>query len=212
MKSNMKPLFISTTLMIWLGILTWILFPSLMHRLGLFLIVIEEAPMVDALVIFGIDRQRIQCYKEGQCNKVFVFQSKITSPTWRELIRTKELNYLEKLVFDLGIKKSDISFFFIDRSQENKINYVYQILRHQGIQSALILTEYYKTRRFRFYLDRYQKEAELVLYVQPLNEHFISNLDRWWEHTALANYFLSEYIRIAYYYFKKFFWVDFLTQ
>ena len=191
---------------IWISILVGIMFPSLMYRLGTFLVVDEKAPPVDAVVTGWVTDKVIQCYQTGRCRKIFLIRNKESPPTWKALSRLKLQSSLKEIVRKSRIKDSDYFIFFQDETSKNKFKFIYKILREHEARSALILARYYKTRRYRFFMDRYEGKKEFAVYIQPQKDQYLSNFDRWWEHTAFSNYFLTEYLRIAYFYFNQILW------
>ena len=87
--------------------------------------------------------------------------------------------------------------------------YIFNLLKSQKVKSVLFLTRFYKTQRYKLSFNRLSEETNIHIYVEPAFKLYKHKLDRWWEKTTYANYFLSEYIRMFNFYFNKLLWIEY---
>lgn len=115
---------------------------------------------------------------------------------WRELV-TKQAR-------EAGIDGKDL---FVEQVQfESRLEYIRflkKFFSEHNIHSSLFLYEFYKTRGNRFYLDRYFQDSGVAAYVQPYRDDYQAHFERWWRKNRFANYFLDEYLGMAWYFFNR---------
>lgn len=189
------------------GLLAWGFYPSLMTGLGNYLVVDEEAGPVDAVVSSVLSAKVLKCYRQGTCKKIFVPVLVSSQPTYREVKQLDAESMFREAARANGVDEKAIDFFrFSYDGAGDFCRYFEKVFAERKIRSALFLFNYYNTRGFRFYFDRFHIPA--TIYVQPsgYDTAYRQELENWWDKTTLANYFLSEYMRMFYYYFNKALW------
>jgi hypothetical protein len=189
------------------GLSVWLLYPDLLAGLGDYLVVDEEAGPVDVVVSGTLTEKVLRCYRGGTCKKIFVPVGTSPLPTYRKVKQLDaELSFREA-ARENGVDERDVHFLrFPYDGARDFCAFFEKTFAERKIESALFLVNYYNTRRFRFYLDRSGISAKT--YVQPLRSAaaYRPEMERWWEKTTLANYYLGEYLRIFHYYFNKALW------
>jgi hypothetical protein len=184
---------------------------ALLYKIGAFLVVDQPIDKVDVAVTSALKEKVVQCYHDGNCKKIMLVVANYGS-TWKGN-RNPDI---EKDIYgqaqQFGIQPADLIVF--DRPQDDIQFFISmeKLLLEKNLHSALYYVGYYKSRRYRFYLDRYFHDKEIATYVQPTNtdKDYMRNLERWWENTLLDNLFIDEYLRIGFYYFNKMFWFSFV--
>ena len=202
---EMKKVVIGSIFVFWLAVFVGIMYPSLMYQIGTHLTIYEPFEQVEIVVASWVNDTVIDCYKEKRCKRILIVRKTVQENTWKSILRLKSKSNQKQLALKRGIIESDIEFFNFNPDRDgNRAEFIIRLLKDREIRSALILVRFFKTRRYRFYFDRLYRDYNIVqIFVQPVFKDYKKNLIRWWEKTTYANYFLSEYLRIGYYYFNK---------
>lgn len=187
---------------------------TLLYRIGTFLVVADQpVDKVDAVVTGKVTEKVAQCYHAGNCKKVVLIVDERLSPAWwKNIPKAGNGKTIIEESEAAGIKPADLIVFRLTRGtgHVNELIPLFGSLRglflEREIRSALFYAIYYKTRRHRFFLDRYLNGPGITTYVQPASDDYSRNFERWWENTMLDNLFMDEYLRIAFYYFNKILW------
>ena len=181
--------------------------PWVLQRLGTFLVVDEEVDEVDAVVAGGFFEKVFVCYKQNRCKKVIVVLHKKPLENWLVLKRVQSENAIRNRARQAGIKEEDFYLLYIKST--NYLHWAKELekfFEEKKISSVLFLSSYFKTRRHRFYYSLSFFGNKVVVYVQPSEE--VPSLNAWWKKSTYANYFLSEYIRMGWYFFNKLLWTS----
>ena len=200
----MKRLTVGIIVALWVALVTGIMYPSIMYRVGIYLVVDEESGPVEVLVASHLDQKTLNYYRTGKCKKIYLILKESHENVWKAIYRLKRETNLRKIAIGSGMDPSDL--VVIKKSndyQGKKSKYIYDLLKEHGVQSALVLARFYKTRRYRSDFDRFVDGDVIRISVQPTDSLYRDKLHRWWEKTTYANYFLSEYLRMFYYYFNR---------
>lgn len=181
----------------------------LLYRIGTFLAVDQPFERADAVVASKITEKIAELYRDGRCGKIVLAIRDDNGNWWKFLPKSDSMEGARGKAEKWGIRRDDLIVF--DRTLENRddisyFNSLKKLLRENGIHSAVFYSPYYKTRRKRFYLDRYLDGPGIESYVVSAEENYLPRFERWWENTALDNLFMDEYLKIAFYYFNKFLW------
>lgn len=194
-------------LTVFAGVVLWAAYPTVLYRLGIFLVVDEDVETVDAVVTSRITSKVVACYKSGGCKKVFIKFEKTGRETWMAFKQGGREERVRKRAAEMGIDDKDLFFLQVHHKDNlQHARFFKNFFARHKIRSALFLLPDHKTRRYRFYFDRYFQNAGIAAYVQPDSVNYEPKFERWWEQTTLANFFLDEYLRIAWYLFNKLLW------
>ena len=178
--------------------------PSIMYLIGSWLVVSEETGPVEALVTDHLNMKVKNYYRTRKTQKVYLILQKNNNSVWKAFGDIKRETDLKKIAIASGLDPLDLVFI---RNQGNdwqmKLEKIYLFLKTKKVRSALILTKFYKTRRYRLFFDRLKEKDGINILVQPDNPLYKEKLKLWWKKTTYSNYFLSEYVRMFYHYFKK---------
>lgn len=182
---------------------------ALLYKIGLFLVVDQPMGKVDVAVTSSLKEKIVQCYHDGNCKKIMLVIANYGS-TWKGNRNPDIEKDIKDQAQRFGIAWTDLMIF--DRPQDDMrfFKSMEKMLLEKGLHSAVYYVGFYKSRRYRFYLDRYFQDKGIVTYVQPINAEYMRNLERWWENTLLDNLFIDEYLRMAFYYFNKMLWFSFV--
>lgn len=178
--------------------------PRALEWIGACLVVDEKAGRVDAVVSGGISRKVLDCYKRGRCGKIIIVIKKEPEETWQALRKVRSEDSIRNRAREAGIDDKDLIVHRVQSgSRLEYIRFLKKFFSEHKIHSALFLYEFYKTRGNRFYLDRYFQDSGVAAYVQPYREDYQVHFERWWRKNRFANYFLDEYLGMAWYFFNR---------
>lgn len=177
---------------------------AILSRMGTFLVVNQPAGRVDVAVTDRIAEKVVQCYRRGDCGKIFVLIEDFHN-TWNVMGDIDPVEMVKKEAQEAGIKEGDlvISKPGLANAVEHA-HYFKKLFLATNVHSAVFYFPYYKTRSHRFYLDRYLSGDGITMFVQPVEDNY--RFERWWENTMLDNLFADEYLEMLYYYFNKLLW------
>lgn len=192
------------------GFLVMLLFifrETALYKIGTFLVIDQDAGIVDAVVSSSLGEKVVQCYKLGNCRKIVLTLSPIHRQ-WKGLPQDFTEEEVRGQAEKIGIKNMDLIIVVRPVDKIQLYHLLGELFLENDIHSAVFYTGYYRGRRWRFYLDRYFDQPGIVTYVQTneLNKDYMRNFDRWWENTILDNQFLDEYLSMLFYYFNKVLW------
>lgn len=184
---------------------------ALLYKIGLFLVVDQPISQVEVAVTSSLKEKVVQCYHAGNCKKIMLVIANY-GLTWKGNRNPDIEKDINEQAQRHGIAWADLIIF--DRPQDDiqYFNSMKKLLLERNLHSAVYYVGFYKSRRCRFYLDRYFHDKAIETYVQPINtdKDYMRNLERWWENTLLDNLFIDEYLRMAFYYFNKMLWFSFV--
>lgn len=184
-------------------------FPRVLYRLGTFLAVAENAGTVDAVVISHSAEKAFACYRRGRCKKVVIATQKTTRPDWQALKSLNSEDTIRQQARRAGIRDEDL--YLLHLAADNDVQNARTLktfFAKKKIRSALFLFSFYKTRRHRFFFDRVFGGGAITAYVQPYKDDYHAAFGHWWQKTTYANYFLGEYLTMAWYVFNKLLWTS----
>ncbi|MFQ5672672.1 MAG: hypothetical protein ACE5G9_06215 [Nitrospinales bacterium] len=185
------------------------IFPRVLHQAGAFLLVTEEAAAVDAVVTNRFVGKALTCYKQGRCKKVVVATQKNSRPNWSALRALDSEDAIRKRARRAGIRDEDLYLLRVTADNDlRKAQAFKAFFAKKKIRAALFLFSFYKTRRHRFFFDRVFDGSEITVYVQPYKNDSRAAFEHWWRKTTYANYFMGEYLTMAWYAFNKLLWTS----
>ena len=177
----------------------------LLMALGQFLVVKEVSPRVDLIHPLGwtgtarIDHA-IRMYKEGHGDRLYLTGN--TDNLQFSVQSYSELAYKYLSKFD--IPRSAVFMGPSTSSTYEEVVGLRRLLfRHPDLGSVMAVSSPYHMRRIKLTLENVLPERVEKAYVPvPWEDSRFSR--RWWAHEASAAMVITEYIKLAYYYFNYF--------
>lgn len=161
----------------------------LLWALGAFLVESDPLRQVDALVVLSGNNERIaqaaQLKKAGFASWVILTQAGETSP-------------------DLGARKLDVpgEMLLIAPGQvtstyEEALT-VRQLMAQRNLKTCIVITDPYHTQRARLIFRQVLGEADITVWVYPVQEHWYRSTT-WWQSWDGIQVTVQEYIKLLAY-------------
>jgi len=169
------------------SVVSFLSFRLLLPAMWNFLVINEPSKRSDVIIVLSGDAGRgqygVTLYQQGYADKL-LFSGGAAQNMRREALAA-------------GIADSHI---LVDRKShttfENAGNSA-AIMREQGLESALVVTSAYHTRRSSIIFAQFIPRANLTICAVPTS----SNADNWWQDRQVATSVIFEYLKLVYHYF-----------
>jgi uncharacterized SAM-binding protein YcdF (DUF218 family) len=186
--SKIQKILLWTTVLLCVAlVLAFILnFDSVLTTVGNFLIVNEAPQKADVIIVLNGASDRVPyaatLYKAGYAEKVLL---------------SGDNRYMTQQALSLGIPES--ALLLEDQSETTFENgqYSLKIVQNQGYKSAIVVTDWYHTRRASIIFAHFFKGIHLTICPVPYNPTITQN---WWENSNIKESVISEYLKLGWYY------------
>lgn len=173
--------------------------------MGNFLIASDPLEQVDAIVVLsGAENDRIpeaaRLFQGGYADAVILTDTgwsvfpnleKETIAIDPNVIKTTELT-------EMGVPISNIILpETIVNSTAGEAEAVLEVMQRQGMESAMIVTDPYHTRRAKIIFDDIFEGSGIRLFSHPVEGHWYQSF-RWWLHPQGWKFAILEYLKIAF--------------
>lgn len=154
--------------------------------MGNFLIVNEAPQKADVIIVLNGSSDRVpyaaMLYKSGYGEKVLL---------------SGDNRYMTQQALSLGIPQS--ALLLEDQSQTTFENaqYSLKIVQDQGYTSAIVVTDWYHTRRANIIFAHFFKGIHLTICPVPYNP---TTTQGWWKGSNSKEFVISEYLKLVWYY------------
>ena len=185
-----------------------LVYPSLLKKLGYFLILEQTPQKADVIVVLnGRDTERslaaVDLYNQGYSNLIIMARGS-KQPGSDEFWKRVGDNYDRKVFFQRAIEAMGVpesSFKLIG----NGISSTYdeavatrEFLKKNGYKSILLVTSRWHSKRAYLTFKSAFNNDNIKIRVYP-SKYDTYNPDKWWENKNDTELFLYEYLRLIYY-------------
>jgi uncharacterized SAM-binding protein YcdF (DUF218 family) len=161
-------------------------FESILSDIGNFLIVNEVPQKADVIIVLNGSYDRVpyaaMLYQSGYAEKVLL---------------SGDNGYMTQQALSLGIPKSALILEDQSKTTFGNAQYSLNIIKQQGYNSAIVVTDQYHTRRASIIFAHFFKGILLTICPVPYNPA-ITQI--WWKNSNSREFVISEYLKFGWYY------------
>jgi uncharacterized SAM-binding protein YcdF (DUF218 family) len=161
-------------------------FDSILTAMGNYLIVNEAPQKADVIIVLNGSYDRVPyaatLYKSGYADKVLL---------------SGDTRYMTQQALSLGIPQSALLLENQSQTTFENAEYSLKIVQDQGYKSAIVVTDWYHTRRASIIFAHFFKGINLTFCPVPCNPAITQS---WWKNSNSREFVISEYLKLGYYY------------
>ena len=161
-------------------------FDSILTAMGNYLIVNEAPQKADVIIVLNGSYDRVPyaatLYKSGYADKVLL---------------SGDTRYMTQQALSLGIPQSALLLENQSQTTFENAEYSLKIVQDQGYKSAIVVTDWYHTRRASIIFAHFFKGIHLTFCPVPYNPVITQS---WWKNSNSREFVISEYLKLGYYY------------